>query len=444
MKLFFKFVFVLFVIACEGSVQKQKPTDSQRDSEMPSFAAVLTELSDKDYPDNPDVMVRHSKYASSVMESIQFLESGEGFNVVILPTRNEDDTIFMNGVRLMEFIPSVPEYVKNDDYMSLISIINQEWNRNQVKWVGAELEAILDGNKVNGETITRIDIARNCLESYLWELFFYAEEDGKDKVFYHGWFTFPTDLYKVLFKERNAQDFKRYEMYLEQWNTPPSEVFDLSLIRTVKDQWDVTSKVKSMNDTMYPIQGERKKKEIEIIYPEVYTKISDFHTDSVLFATFSSPGFYDRSAPRKTQLGRFQKLQKVECLSTEFSGNKLDEIQFTFERENGEQTQFIFGGLQFDRMPKLSVQNANLGNQYSMGIGNHPFYEDVRSHETLSSIDNPYFGVLLDEEGKWLDSHEIGIDGPLLHLSEDGKTLHVWMLSFERHALVGHYSIPLN
>jgi len=48
----------------------------------------------------------------------------------------------------------------------------------------------------------------------------------------------------------------------------------------------------------------------------------------------------------------------------------------------------------------------------------------------------------LDDEGKWLDSHEIGIDGPLLHLSEDGETLHVWLLSFERHALVGHYSLP--
>ena len=80
-----------------------------------------------------------------------------------------------------------------------------------------------------------------------------------------------------------------------------------------------------------------------------------------------------------------------------------------------------------------------------MGIGNHPFYEDCNSHCQLSSKENPYFGVLLDNEGNWLDSHAVGIDGPLLHLDKNNPNiLHVWLLSFERHALVGHYEIYLN
>ena len=62
----------------------------------------------------------------------------------------------------------------------------------------------------------------------------------------------------------------------------------------------------------------------------------------------------------------------------------------------------------------------------------------------LSKIEANEQLVLLDENGKWLDSHTIGIDGPLLHLDENDPTLlHVWLLSFERHALVGHYTIQL-
>ena len=79
-----------------------------------------------------------------------------------------------------------------------------------------------------------------------------------------------------------------------------------------------------------------------------------------------------------------------------------------------------------------------------MGIGNHPFYEDYASHEDQCSLTNPNFGLLLDENGKWLDSHSIGIDGPLLHLDKDDPTkLHVWILSFERHALIAHYVLNL-
>jgi hypothetical protein len=80
-----------------------------------------------------------------------------------------------------------------------------------------------------------------------------------------------------------------------------------------------------------------------------------------------------------------------------------------------------------------------------MGLGNHPFYEDCKAHDECCSKRNPYFGVLLDSQGNWLDSHKIGIDGPLLHIDDKNENiLHVWLLSFERHALVGHYEIYLD
>jgi hypothetical protein len=173
--------------------------------------------------------------------------------------------------------------------------------------------------------------------------------------------------------------------------------------------------------------------------------MSDFHTDSALFATFTQPGFYNKKDPRTTELGRFKQLNNVRYRSTGSNKAKYDELSFEFSRYNGEVTKFVFGGVHFNNLPELTSENANLGSQFSMGIGNHPFYEDCRSHEKLCSKRNPYFGVLMDEKNNWLDSHKIGIDGPLLHRDLSNPNLiHVWLLSFERHALVGHYIIDLS
>jgi hypothetical protein len=443
MKIAYALVFLGLIMSCSS----ETPPDQLKPEvvDVVSHTAVLSELSDAEYPDNPDVMVRHEKYVSSVMESIEFVENGDKFDLLIYPTNDGDDTVRMNGIAMMEFMPTIPHCAKDDEYMSLISVVNQEWNRNQVKWDGDVLSAVMPNvSTVNGEKITRIDLARNCLNSYLWELFFYADVEGKNKVFYHGWFDFPPSLYKSLFKKRNGRDFEGYAKYMEDWKDPENKPLNLAKIRTVVSS-NSEVKFESLNGVMYPLKGERKKKNIEIIYPVNYTKMSDFHTDSALFATFSVPGFYNRKEPRTTELGRFYKLADVTLNKGNCDRDVITEINMRFERKNGEITQFVFAGIDLSALPRLSEAEANSGNQYSMGIGNHPFYEDALSHEELSSKTNHYFGLLLDKDGNWLDSHTIGIDGPLLHLDKnDPNLLHVWLLSFERHALVGHYTIQLD
>jgi len=80
-----------------------------------------------------------------------------------------------------------------------------------------------------------------------------------------------------------------------------------------------------------------------------------------------------------------------------------------------------------------------------MGIGNHSFYESYSEHLSYKTKESPYYAILTDDDDHWLDSHKIGIDGPVLHFTdEDRTTLHVWLLSFERHALVGHYEIRID
>ena len=131
-----------------------------------SYNSVLSELADEEYPDNPDISVRHYKYLTTKMNSIEFIKSNNFFDIKFIPESIEDDTVKMFSIPLMEFIPTIPERLKGDEYMSLISIVNQEWNRNQVKWEGEQLNFFTEEEYVvNAEKITRIDIARNCLNS---------------------------------------------------------------------------------------------------------------------------------------------------------------------------------------------------------------------------------------------------------------------------------------
>ncbi|MGB1032644.1 MAG: hypothetical protein ACPGWM_08515, partial [Flavobacteriales bacterium] len=184
----------------------------------------------------------------------------------------------------------------------------------------------------------------------------------------------------------------------------------------------------------------------EIIYPAEFSNMRELQTDSSLFATFSQPGFYNCADPRTTELGRFFHLENVEVLQTQIDDvHKHLELVFHFEDESKRRkTQLNLGGLNLEDIPTLTVEEANKGWKNSMGFGNHTFYESYEEHVHIHPDNNPYFAALFDEELKWLDSHQIGIDGPVLHLdAENPNLLHVWLLSFERHAFIGHYTVNL-
>lgn len=79
-----------------------------------------------------------------------------------------------------------------------------------------------------------------------------------------------------------------------------------------------------------------------------------------------------------------------------------------------------------------------------MGIANHSFYETYQHALENPQMQSNYFGILTNGQNEWLDSHQVGIDGPLLFLDKSNPSkMHVLLLSFERHAFVGHYLVQL-
>ena len=401
-----------------------------------NYTFSIKNLSDSEYPDNPDIGFRSEQYQNEYFTNGTLIPLETNFRMEFYS--NSQDTFRLENLDLLEYIPTIPDSVKADQYLSYIACINQEWNRNQVRFNNNYFTSTDD-------RIVRIDLARNCLNAYLWEIILYVEEDGKQLPYAHGWFDFPHTLYAELFEVKNDISFETYRAALEEWINPENKRVNLSRLRTLLAPMKISFQDKS--DAMYPLEGARKKKFKEIIYPEQFETMRDLQTDSTLFATFTPPGFYNRKDPRTTQLGRFYHLEAINLhkMQSRINSDTLYELSFSFsDSEHKRRTVLLIGGVDISEFPILPEADANNGWKSSMGIGNHSFYEDYETHERIHADSNPYYALLMDDEGKWLDSHTVGIDGPIFHFSDDDKNeLHLWLLSFERHALVGHYKINL-
>jgi hypothetical protein len=415
---YFKFVTSIFIlsvalVSCDSTLK-----------------ADLTMLSDEQYLDNPDIGYRSELYNKIEYKEL-VLTKKEDFVFDVSIENTNGKSIVLHGFSVFEMIPSVPHHLKSDEYLSYLAIINQEWNRQQVKV--ASNHSIV-GNLIlhPKEKLSRIDIARNCLNAYLWEIILFEKKGENEIPYYHGWFRFPEKEYARLFELKNGIPFEKYQKPLENWIDPPKAKINFSLLRTIVSNKNLD--FLNLNHLPYSLRGERQKKQKNIIWPSFTNIPQEMLSDSTRFATFCKLGEYHRSEPRETQLSLLDSLHQITV--SDLKGG-LQEIRLDYP-----QIRFYIGGIDLKKMPVLEVNDAHKGWQNSMGFGNHSFYETYDESMHNKSLESPYYGLISNLKGEWLDSHKIGIDGPLLHLDKEGY-LHIWILSFERHAFVGHYKIKI-
>ena len=412
------------------------------------FESPMIEMTDEEYPDNNDIESRCGDWEQYKHHKVEVIRlDSTNFTILFNPSNDNSDTIKIENINLLEWIPTIPDYVK-DNYLKSIGIINAEWNRQQVKFV--EGEFYMSKNREEGEKTVRVDLARNCLNSYLWELITYAKEGNQQKALYHGWFEFPREFYEELFDEVNKGKltFEEYRTYLVNYKDPASEVINLEKLRSIDSSKNMD--FNNLNNEFYPLTGARKSKFKNIVYPKEPKTINDFLTDSTSFSTFLYPGFYSTSDPRATTLSKLKIPKNVivrNITSMNSTKDKCLELDITFAKneDSTDLTRVVIGGVKLDQIPQLAISDYNKGYKMPMGIGNHGFYEIAEYAQHHSSKENPYYAFIVDENDKWLDSHFFGIDGPILHRDEnDPELLHYWLLSFERHAMVTHLTFKLN
>lgn len=410
-----------------------------------SYAIPLKFKSDAQYPDNPDIGHRSALYGQHDGGALHMRRRANG-HFDFEWSRPDGGLVALRDIDLLAFMPAVPPHLRAHDYLAYLAIINQEWNRQQVRFSRPNRHLEVGKKGFAAQRLVRVDLARNCLNAGLWELFLYErapDAKGGGQVYTHAWFDFPRELYAELFTRKSGLPYARYAKPLENWVDPPSKVVPLDRLRRVVRE--VSVNVRDEREAYYPLLGERDKKRKNIITPTEPKRIADFLTDEARFATFTPPGIYTRADPRKTELGRFGKLTHAWLRRTVATGGERDErseLELRFD-DGKRKTRLVIGGFELARLPKLTLQEHPRGWQMPMGIANQTFYASYAATLALPSARNPYIGLLLDGQGRFLDSHRVGIDGPLLYRdAADPTQLHLWILSFERHALVGHFVLP--
>ncbi|MEM9152374.1 MAG: hypothetical protein AAGB19_18220, partial [Cyanobacteria bacterium P01_F01_bin.3] len=80
-----------------------------------------------------------------------------------------------------------------------------------------------------------------------------------------------------------------------------------------------------------------------------------------------------------------------------------------------------------------------------LGYGT-PFTQSYQDLENAPPSQSPVFSVLLDGDDKVIDYRkDIGINGLVMHRDvEDENLLHLYLMSYERITLIGHYVIDLD
>jgi hypothetical protein len=439
--------FVLLVSITVAAACQSENDSSSAAAKQNAYVAPVRMMSDAEYPDLPDIGYRSDEYNKIAYDGVTFVrKGGMVFDIVITERANPAHKITLSNVDLTELIPSVPDWIRGDSYLELIGMVNSELGRHQIAFGRTMPTVKLEGNEFELKSASRVDVSNNCLFAGLWEIIAFSNEKGDDQPYYHGWFDFPKGLYKELFETKNGISYENYRSWLENYKEMPSKKVDLAMLR--KEASSRQAVFATMNEQLYPLKGERQKKAKNIINPTDRPNISAMLNDTTTFATFAAPGFYDRRDPRKTQLSRFAKLQSVTVRNTadlNAAAGASTELDLQFSApDGGKKTRLVVGGIKVKDLPVLDAADAHKGWQMPMGIGIHSFYETYEKSAAKPDKQSPYFGILLDDQGKWLDSHLVGTDGPLMFIDKSNpKLLHLYLLSFERHAFVGHFQIEL-
>ena len=96
------------------------------------YQSDIKELTDEDYPDNNDIETRSELWNKYEHSSFNVIRNGKNdFSIFILPENKYSDSIIIENINLLAWMPTIPDHIAKDDYLKKIGIINAEWNDNK-------------------------------------------------------------------------------------------------------------------------------------------------------------------------------------------------------------------------------------------------------------------------------------------------------------------------
>nr|NGX42184.1 hypothetical protein [Chlamydiota bacterium] len=259
---------------------------------------------------------------------------------------------------------------------------------------------------------------------------------GQKALYYQGWFKFPLGHYKDLFEAMNKSSYWKHGYRLEHWFDPAGKYVDLAKLRTVTEEAEVD--IYRQPDEEVLVVGEQLRKS---------RMLERGSRENGKYPTFIPPGRYSVDHPWDYEYEKISTLEKatVRNITCPISDQKFHEVELLFRSSrNGKLHRFIVGGVNLQHLPQLPVENYARGLYMPMGIGVSPFYQSYKDLELAPPSHSPYYSLLLDENDRWINHHEVAIDGPILHRdASNSNIVHLYLMSYERQSLVGHFVFSL-
>lgn len=408
----------------------------------------LREYTNAEYPEDPaNRSPHHGKYQGRRVRLVR--KDATHFDVIVEPASpaaaKDVATITFRNVDVSLMTPSLPEWCRRDSGNTRIALTDRQWNRQQVSFAldGRRVE-VTGGDGFEKDNLSSAELAKNCLNAGLWEvLLFHSGSNGKE-LYYQGWFTFPLGLYREQFERGTGLRYADHWYYLEHWFDPAGTVVKLDDLRRVSSTAD--AKFEFDPGEMIIAGGEQLRKRRTLIAPNVRTWGDFTAASDVTFASFIPPGRYSVGHPWKNEYHRLTALRSVALREIESPADAAasdakprHELELLFADRNGSISRFFVSGFRWDELPQLAVADYAKGLYMPMGIGVPPFFQAEEALLASPPQKSAYFSVLLDPHDRWIDHHKAAIDGPVLHRDAiDPDSLHLYLLSYERHSLVMH------
>jgi hypothetical protein len=333
------------------------------------------------------------------------------------------------------FLPRVPGLAKGNETLTRLALMQREFNRNEVHNV------LGDG--------TDFSVANNCLELGLWEAkLARPDASGKTVTLFHAWFTFPKEDYARLFAAVNGGlDEAKYDPVFAKYPGIGGFALSLDELRRVESERPLTPVATHVSDPLDRLPEQTGK--TRLIRTSGVTTYADFvkaSSQPVTLAKFAVPGVYHDTESMTfdlTWLGRTPSVTWRQVKPAK-GGAEFPELELRFE--NG--LRLIAADSKIATLPARTERPSAEGDVLKLvcGIGTPVIHASASDRAAEMTEDRPRYLMLLDAKGQHVDNHFTGVDGLYLW-REAGKagakdTLHLWLVSYERIALVAHYSVP--
>jgi len=334
-------------------------------------------------------------------------------------------------IDLRPFIPRVPLLAKGDPGLTRIALIQRELNRNQTRY------------PVPGRPET-VWVANNCLKSGLWEIGLDRKDDKGALTYYHGWLTFPKDEYARLFETLNGVPYASAAADLDNYPKLDGIPVPLAKIRSVTRDLPLPAVDAHLGELVDRF-GEQERKAKLVLAPDArtYGDWTAADRQPLVTAKFSEPGLYDSKDPMRFDLSWLGHPAEARWRWVRSAGFPDDFPEIELRYGNG--YRLILAD---SRLAGLPARDAKPGDEADLlhltfGIGTPEIYANVDERLREMEAQRPAYLFLLDARGDLVDNHHAGIDRVYLWREAGSPDrLHLYLVSYERIALVGHLSFP--